>query len=285
MDLKDKVVLVTGGGNGIGRGTALKFAEKGSQLVLADIDPAAAEKVAAEIEEAGGRASVLKVDVASESEVNAMIDRTIDELGALDVLVNNAGVAVGGPADLTPIEDWRWIIDINLMAHVYAVRKVLPYFRERGSGHLVHIASAAGLFGTPGLPAYTLTKFGVYGLAESLAVSLHGTGIGVSVVCPMFVATDITTRGRLTVDPALGMDLETVRTFSHQMLQIAGIPPTQVGEAIVEAVENGRFLVLPHPEVLDIVRSKWEDIEGFLGRMAEAAAQRTLFPASEDPSN
>lgn len=285
MELRDKIALVTGGAHGIGRGTARAFSEKGALLALADIDIAAAEKVVAEIEESGGRAIAIKADVAVESEVNGMIERTIDELGALDVLVNNAGVAVSGPAELTPIEDWRWIVNINLWAHVYAVRKVLPYFKERGSGHLVHVASAAGIFGTPGLPAYTLTKFAVFGLAESLAVSLEGTGIGVSVVCPMFVATDITTRGRLTVDPDLGIDEETMKAFSQQILQVAGIPPEQVGEAIVTAVEEGRFLVLPHPEVLDIARTKWQDPEDYLKRAAEAFAQRTLFPIPEAPSS
>lgn len=281
MEVAGKAVLVTGGGNGIGRGTALEFAKQGSVLAIADIDLAAAEKVAAEIEESGGRAIALKADVAKESEVEAMIDRTIADLGALDVIVNNAGVAVSGPADLTPLEDWRWIVDINLWAHVYAVHKVLPYFKERGSGHFVHIASAAGVFGTPGLPAYTLTKFAVYGLAESLAVSLHGTGIGVSVVCPLFVATDITTRGRMTIDPALGVDEETMKAFSQQMLQTAGISPATVGEAIVSAVEDSRFLVLPHPEVLSMVQAKWADPEAYIPRAAELFAQRTVFPPPE----
>lgn len=274
MDLAGRVVLVTGGGNGIGRGTALEFAKKGSALAIADIDVAGAEKVAAEIEEGGGRAIATKADISSESQVNDMIEHTIAELGALDVLVNNAGVAVSGPADLTPIEDWRWVVDINMWPHVYAIRKVIPYFKERGGGYLVHVASAAGVFGTPGLAAYTMTKFAVYGLAESLAVALHGSGIGVSVVCPLFVATDITTRGRMTVDPGLGVDEQTLQTFSHELLQTAGIPAEQVGRAIVEAVEEGRFLVLPHPEVLGLVQTKWQDPEGFIQRMAGLFGER-----------
>lgn len=274
MDLQGKVVLVTGAANGIGRGTALKFSEKGSRLALADIDAEGLKRVQQEIEESGGEALALRVDVSSEGEVTSMVRRTIEEMGSLDVLVSNAGVSVSGPPELVPIEDWRWIVDINLWAHVYAVRAALPYFKERGSGHFVHVASAAGIFGAPGLSAYSMTKFGVFGLAESLAVSLRGLGIGVSVVCPMFVNTDIVLRGRTTQDPSVEIDPEVLRTFSRELLRSQGIPPEQVGEAIVEAVETGRFLVLPHPEVLRMVQSKWADPDGFIGQASEAAAVR-----------
>lgn len=283
MNLDGKVVLVTGAAHGIGRATAIAFAAKGSRLALADIEVEGLEKTVADIEKGGGRALSLKVDVASEAEASSMIDQTIDEFGTLDVLVNNAGVSVSGPADATPIEDWRWIVDINMWAHVYAMRAALPYFKKRGGGHLVHIASAAGIFGTPGLPAYSMTKFAVYGLAESLAISLRGTGIRVSVVCPMFVDTDIVTRGRLHVEPEVGIDSETWQAFSRELLRAQGIPPEKVADAIVDAVEVGRFLVLPHPEVLGIAQVKWADPESFIGQAAEAAAaRRQLFEQTRE---
>jgi NAD(P)-dependent dehydrogenase (short-subunit alcohol dehydrogenase family) len=279
MDLAGKTVLVTGAAHGIGRATAIAFSRKGAQVAVADIDGEAAEKVVSELEFAGGRAVAITADVSSEDQFNAMVDRAIDDLGDLDVLVSNAGVSVSGPVENVPLEDWRWIVDINMWPHVFGARRLVPYFKEKGSGHLVHVASAAGILGTPGLAAYTMTKFAVFGLAESLAVSLHDFGIGVSVVCPLWVDTEITLRGRLVPDPGMGIDEETLRNFSREMLRMQGIPPEKVGESIVEAVETGRFLVLPHPEVLEFARAKWQDPDGYIGRAAGVFAERRqMFP-------
>ncbi|MGH2555312.1 MAG: SDR family NAD(P)-dependent oxidoreductase, partial [Actinomycetota bacterium] len=217
------------------------------------------------------------VDVASEAEVTEMIRATSADFG-LDILVNNAGVSVSGPADAVPIEDWRWVVDVNLWAHVYAIRAALPIFRERGSGHLVHVSSAGGILGTPGLAAYCMTKFAVYGLAESVAVALHGTGVGVSVVCPLWVDTDITNRGRLTPDPQMGVDEATLKLLGREMLRTQGLPPEKVAESIVSGVEEDRFLILPHPEVQAFATAKWEDPERYIHRAAEVLdARRRLF--------
>ena len=288
MELKDKVVAITGGANGIGRATAFAFGERGAQIFLTDIDEAALDKTRAELEERGSTVETMIVDVTSENEVISMVDRAIGALGDLDVLVNNAGVSVSGPAETIPLEDWRWIVDINLWPHVYAIRAALPYFRKKGSGHLVHVASAAGILGTPGFSAYSMTKFGVYGLAESLAVSLYDTDIGVSVVCPLFVNTDITERGRLTVDPDLGIDAETAKSLGREMLKNIGIPAEQVGAAIAAGVEEGRFLIMPHPELLQYAQIKWADPERYIERAANALVnQRRFFGeqgASKEPS-
>lgn len=282
MDLAGKSVLVTGAAHGIGRATAEAFVAEGASVTLVDIDGAAVKEFGSELSASGKRAFAYEADVTSEEAVGAMIDAAIAEFGSLDVLVNNAGVTVSGPAEETPVADWQWALDINVWPHIYAVRKVLPYFKSRGSGHLVHVASAAGILGTPGLPAYSVTKFAVYGLAESLAVSLHGTGIGVSVVCPLWVDTDITNRGRLTPDPAMGLDERTLKLLGREMLRAQGLPAAKVAEAIVEGVRTGRFLILSHPEVLKFAQSKWEDPERYITRAAEVLnAQRRLFG---DPS-
>ena len=278
MQLAGKTVLVTGGAHGIGRATAKAFAGKGSKVVVTDIHGEAADKAAAEIEASDGEVISFQTDVASEEEFNAMIDRTIDHFGALDVMVSNAGVSVSGPPEATPLEDWKWIVDVNMWPHVFAVRRLSGYFKERGSGHFVHVASAAGILGTPGLSAYTMTKFAVFGLAESQAVSLHGTGVGVSVVCPLWVDTEITMRGRLTPDPEMGVDGETLKALGREMLRMQGIPPEKVAGSIVEAVESNRFLVLPHPEVLGLAQGKWSDPEGYVGRAAAVLnARREMF--------
>jgi NAD(P)-dependent dehydrogenase (short-subunit alcohol dehydrogenase family) len=278
VELVGKTVLVTGAAHGIGRATAQAFASKGSKVVIADIDAEAADDAAAGILTSGGEAISLQADVSSEEQFNGMVDRVIDEYGALDVMVSNAGVSVSGPPEATPIEDWRWIVDVNMWPHVFAVRRLSGYFKQRGSGHFVHVASAAGIFGTPGLSAYTMTKFAVFGLAESLAVSLQGTGVGVSVVCPLWVDTEITMRGRLTPDPEMGIDGETLKMLGREMLRMQGIPPEKVADSIVGAVETGRFLVLPHPEVLDLAQGKWGDPDAYIARAAAVVtAQREMF--------
>ena len=278
VDLKGRTVLITGAAHGIGRATAFAFGEKGAQVLITDIDEVGLEKTRAELEERGIGVGSKVVDVTKEQQVTSMIESAISEMNGLDIVVSNAGVSVAGPAEAVPIEDWRWIVDVNVWPHVYAVRAAIPYFREKGSGYLVNVASAAGILGAPALSAYSLTKFAVYGLAESLAVSLHGTGIGVSVVCPLWVNTDITERGRITVDPDIGMDEGSARAFGREMLRNSGIPPEHVGEAIVNGVLENRFLILPHPEVLQFAQIKWADPESYIARAAEALqSQRRLF--------
>jgi NAD(P)-dependent dehydrogenase (short-subunit alcohol dehydrogenase family) len=284
MELKDKVVAITGGANGIGRATAFAFGDRGAQIFLTDIDEVALDKTRAELEERGSAVETMIVDVTSEKEVVSMVDRAIGAMGDLDVLVNNAGVTVSGPAETVPLEDWRWIVDINMWPHVYAIRAALPYFRKKGSGHLVHVSSAAGILGTPGFSAYSMTKFAVYGLAESVAVTLQDTDIGVSVVCPLWVNTDIGERGRLTIDPDLGLDPDSVRTLGREFLRTTGIPPEKVGEAIVSGVEEGKFLILPHPEVLQFAQIKWSDPERYIERAANAlTTQRRFFGEQGEP--
>ncbi|HVF11865.1 MAG TPA: SDR family NAD(P)-dependent oxidoreductase [Actinomycetota bacterium] len=276
--LDGKVVLVTGAARGIGRAISAEFLTRGARLVLTDIDEAALLQTADELRTTEDSVLAFSADVTSEVQVNEMIHRSISEAGALDVLVLNAGVSVSGPAEVVPIEDWRWITDINMWSHVYAVRAALPYFKERNSGHLVHVSSAAGIFGTPAAAAYCMTKFAVFGLAESLATSLNGTGIGVSVVCPQFVDTDIGLRARVTTAPDSPVGAEDIKQVSRQMMKDSGLPPEKVAQAVVEGVEEDRFLILPHPEILKFAQIKWADPERYIGKASEALkAQGKLF--------
>ena len=168
---------------------------------MADLDATGCSVVASEVEALGRRALVVAADVGRRQDTEAMIDAAIAWQGHLDIVFCNAGVAVAGPPHLIPLEDWEWIASVNLWSHVWAVRRALPHMLERRSGHLVHMASASGLVGNPVTAPYVVTKFAVVGLAESLAVFCRGTGVGVSVVCPMVVDTDIATHGRVTFPP------------------------------------------------------------------------------------
>ena len=268
MDVQGRIAFVTGGANGIGRATSVALAAKGAKVVIADIDIDAARVVAKQIVDDGGDATAVAVDVAKADDFEGFITSLVAEHGRVDIAVLNAGVSVSGPAEQIPLDDWEWITGVNLWQHVYAIRALLPHFKERGDGHFVHVASAAALFGTPGLSPYSMTKFGVLGLAESLAVSLHGSGIGVSVVCPLWVATDIAERGRYSVDPETGIHPDAVKALGGQLLKTSGIPPSDVANAIMDAIDKGTFLVLPHPEVMSMVQAKWADPEGFIARAA-----------------
>lgn len=271
-DLAGRAVLVTGAAQGIGRATALAFADKGCMLSLIDIDADRLDEVRAEVESKGVKAVAMRIDVTQESQVDHMVTETIKALGRLDVMVNNAGVGLNGPAEATSIEDWRWIIDINVWSHIYAVRAVLPYFKDRGEGHLVQIASAAGILGTLDSDAYCATKFAVYGLAESMAIRFHGTGIGVTVVCPQWVATDIVEHGRMASEQEI--DVESAKANLGGVLKAVGIPPEKVAADIVSGVEEDRFLVLPHPGILKFAQLKWSDPEAYIAKASRAQKNR-----------
>lgn len=263
--MHDKVVLITGAANGIGLATSQAFANAGARVVMTDIEEASLADARKLV---GDNSIAFLTDVSSEDDVHAMVERAIEEAGDLDVVVCNAGVAVFGPAENTAIADWRWMTDINVWAHVYAVQAALPYFKEKGSGHFVFISSAAGIFGTLDSVAYCMTKFAVYGLAEALAVSLNGSGIGVSVVCPQWVNTKLVERGRVVVAP--GENADEVRAEMSRKVQAAGIQPESVADAIVAGVKEKRFLILPHPEILPFAQFKWSDPEGYIPKAARA---------------
>jgi NAD(P)-dependent dehydrogenase (short-subunit alcohol dehydrogenase family) len=269
MEFTGTVAVVTGGSSGIGRAAALAFAREGSDVVIADLNEGGAKEVVAEIEGLGRQGLVVQTDVSKRDEVESLVDQSIAWQGHVDLFYSNAGVAVSGPPHRVPLEDWEWIVDINLWAHIWAVRKVLPHMIERGSGHLVHTASAAGLFGGPTITPYNVTKFAVVGLCESLAIYCYSKGIGVSVVCPMFVQTNIMSLARATPEEGESLDMEERRAFAHQMIQQTGIPASTVADEIVAAVRGRRLYVLPHPEVKGMVSDKWNDPDAWIANASQ----------------
>lgn len=279
MDLSDGVAVVTGGASGIGRACALAFAEQGADVVVADIDEDGGEEVAAEVEGAGRKALALKADVSRRGDVERLVRESISWQGHCDLFMSNAGVGVGGSPERIPLEDWEWVVGINLWPHVWATRLVLPHMLERGRGHLVHTASAAGVIGVPSLAPYAMTKFAVVGLAESLAVYCSGRGVGVSVVCPMVVATNITEGSRMTPDAELDPETERmIRERQREMMDSSGIPPSDVATAVLDAVREERLYCFPHPELKGILDAKWEDPDAWVRSTADVwRAQREAF--------
>lgn len=246
MKLADKHVVVTGGASGIGRALSLRFAAEGARaVVVADLDEAGTRKVA---EECGGEPFAL--DVSDEAAVRALVDAAVQRNGAIDLFVSNAGIGIPGGVEARN-EDWQRIWDVNVMAHVYAARAVLPAMIERGEGYLLNTASAAGLLSQIGSAPYAVTKHAAVALAEWLSITHGHQGIKVSVLCPQAVRTAM--------------------TAGSQGGGVAGvdgmIEPEQVADTVVEGLAEERFLILPHPEVAEYMRRKAGDYDRWLRGM------------------
>jgi NAD(P)-dependent dehydrogenase (short-subunit alcohol dehydrogenase family) len=245
MRINDKIVVVTGAANGIGRALARRFRAEGARLVVcADLDGEGAQAVADEI---GGVA--FRTNVALESDIRYLIETVETDHGAIDMFCSNAGIGIGGGAE-APDEGWQRIWDINVMAHVWAARHLVPRMIARGGGYLVNTASAAGLLSQIGSAPYAVTKHAAVGLAEWLAITHGDDGVKVSVLCPQAVRTAMTAGDPDGVASVDGM-----------------IEPEDVAEACVRAIEAEEFLILPHPEVLEYMRRKTNDYGRWIGGM------------------
>lgn len=250
MHIRDKVVLVTGGASGIGQALCRRFHDEGARaVVVVDLDEAGALRVAESI---GGLG--LRCDVAVEADVQRAVATTAERFGPIDLLCSNAGIFFGdGPAGwATSLSNERWqrIWEVNVMAHIYGARAVLPSMIERGQGYLLHTVSAAGLLNQIGDAAYSTTKHAALGFAEALAITHGDQGIRVSVLCPQ------------------GVDTPMVAGIAKSPLAADGLlSPAAVADAVVEGLRSERFLILPHPQVLDYMQRKASDYERWLGGM------------------
>jgi NAD(P)-dependent dehydrogenase (short-subunit alcohol dehydrogenase family) len=254
VQLQGKVVVVTGGGNGIGAAMSRRFvAEGAAAVVVADLDAEAAAAVADEI---GARS--VGVDVSDEAQVDDLVLSTRREHGRIDLFCANAGVGVFGGVEVSD-EDWQRCWDVNVMAHVYAARALLPEWLEQRQGYLLHTASAAGLLTNVGTAPYTATKHAVVGLAEWLSMTHGDAGVKFSCLCPMGVRTNMVAGGK---DVAAGA------VVINQGL----IEPEDCAEATVNGLATERFLILPHPEVAEFVLRKATDHDRWLAGMRRLQA-------------
>ncbi|MBB1244648.1 SDR family NAD(P)-dependent oxidoreductase [Streptomyces durbertensis] len=225
-------VLVTGGASGLGRALARRYAALGARVVVADLDPPE-RPVAAGVES-------LRLDVRSEEEWRAARAWCAREWGGLDVLVNNAGVAAAGRIERLTAADWDWILDVNLRGTVNGCRTFVPLLKRQRSGHLVNVASLAGLMNLPGMASYNVSKAAVISLSDTLRHELAPYGVSTSVVCPGFVPTNLGA-GLRSPDPVLAASAE-------RMIRNGSVTPEQLAETVVAAVDRGRFLVHTHRE-------------------------------------
>ena len=253
MELSGRHVVVTGGASGIGRACALRFADEGARVTVADLDLEGATRTADEI---GGTAH--ETDVGNEQALLELIERA-EQVAPIDVFFSNAGIAgpPGGPPDLLD-DDWDLLWRVNVMSHIWAARALVPKMLERGEGYLLSTASAAGLLTQLGAIGYATTKHAAVAVAEWLDITYRDRGIRVSCLCPQFVNTPMVTEG---------LDVDKLR----QIAQI--IEPEQVADEVVEAIGEERFLILPHPEVAKYMANRGGTHERWLQGMRKLQAQ------------
>jgi NAD(P)-dependent dehydrogenase (short-subunit alcohol dehydrogenase family) len=247
-DFRDKVVVVTGAASGIGRETALAFARRGARLAVVDIDEARLEGVKEELERMGTEVFAHKVDVSVADEMEALCEQVYEELGRVDVLCNNAGVGVAGHFEDVALDDWRWIVGVNLMGVVHGCHYFYPrMIAQGGGGHIVNTASGAGLAPLPFMTAYCCTKYAVVGLSETLRAEAAVNGIGVSTICPGIVDTPITGSAKYCSSTERSTPTE-LRERIMRFYDRRGYTPDRVAAAVVKAVERNKGVTPVCPE-------------------------------------
>ena len=257
MQVSGKIVVVTGGGNGIGRALCEAFHHAGAaRVIVADIDSAAARAVAASIDGAA-----FKCDVGKEKDIIHVIEETERQFGPIELFCSNAGIGggfdplsqnAGGNSD----EPWSRSWAIHVMAHVYAARHLIPRMKARGGGYFLNTISAAGLLSQVGSPAYSATKHGAVGFAENLAISHRAHGIKVSILCPQ------------------GVDTNMLRSIPKGPQSGDGdLSPEQVAQDALKGIEQETFVILPHPQVLGYMRKKSENYDRWIAGMAKIQAK------------
>ncbi len=255
MKLQDKVVVVTGGANGIGRALCKRFAAEGARgVVVADLDLESARQIAGEI-----NGVAVKTDVSIEAEVVVLVAQSVERFGPIDLFCSNAGI--GGVPGFSQVTngDWQRIWEVNVMAHIYAARAVLPAMIERGEGYLLNTASAAGILTQIGSAPYSVTKHAAVAFAEWLAITYGDRGIKVSCLCPQGVRTAM---------------LEAAAEIGTSAFLLQGaIEPEELAEAVVKGLAEDKFLILPHPEVAKYFQNKANDYDRWIGGMRKLQAK------------
>jgi NAD(P)-dependent dehydrogenase (short-subunit alcohol dehydrogenase family) len=269
VKVAQKVAIVTGGGGGIGGALAAKLAQQGARVVVADLDAHAARAVSDGVNaERPGAAISAGGDVSDSAEIQRLIDLAETEFGPVDLYFANAGITGVAGLDISERE-WEQSIDINLRAHTRAAQLLVPLWVERGEGYFVSTASAAGLLTQLGSATYSVTKHAAVGFAEWLNITYGDQGVRVSCLCPMGVNTKLLYSGEET-GSVLGSLATRAVTAAGDVLE-----PTAVADIVLEAIEDERFLILPHPGVLDMYRQKAADYDRWLRGMRRY--QRSLL--------
>lgn len=258
IELKNRVAVITGGGSGIGAAMAHTFKRQGMKIVLADIEPATMDATAAAL---GGDVLTVRTDVRKLDDVHALAARAFERFGGVHLLCNNAGVAVFGGLETMTHRDWEWVLGVNLWGVIHGIEAFVPRMIAQGQGgHIVNTASMAGLVPMQGMGIYVTSKYAVVGLSETLQRDLSAYGIGVSVLCPMIVNTNINASARNRPDELRNPGEE---PFTPPQVDLVGgiIEPDEVADRVLAAVKANELYILTHAAQRDIVRRRCERLD------------------------
>lgn len=262
--------VVTGAASGLGRALCLALAKRNAKLVVSDVQLAGAEETAAEVVRLGGEAVVQRCDVAQADQVEALAALADARFGGTDLVANNAGVGVGGSVGSVSLRDWEWVVGINLWGVIYGCHAFVPRFKRQGSGHVLNIASAAGLLSAPDMAPYNVTKAGVVSLSETLYGELAPRGIGVTVVCPTFFISAIVEGSRFTSTKGDGGS-EAMTKAAKDMMAHTKVKASDVAEAALLSCARDELYCVPMADARWGWRAK---------RLAPQRFYRTLMPAA-----
>jgi len=268
QQFKDRVAVITGGGSGLGRAMAFRFAREGMKIVLADMDEKAMASTEAELKGLGATVLSVKTDVSKGDQVEALAQKALATFGGVHVVANNAGVAEHGAVWENTVADWQWVLGVNVWGVIHGVRVFTPIMlKQETEGHIINTASVAGLLSPPGMGIYCVSKHAVVTLTECLHQDLaeRNAKVKCSVLCPAYVPTGIAHSGRNR--PAEFSD-QRQRSERDRALEEAvrhavahgKITPDQVADAVFEAVRDKKFYILTHKRIKDSVQMRLEDI-------------------------
>lgn len=259
QELHGRVAVVTGAASGMGLAFARRFAAEGMKVVLADVETPALEAAEKSLRESGALVMARRTDVSRWEDVEALADATFERFGSAHVVCNNAGVVTAGPVHRLSLDDWSWVMGVNLWGVIHGVKAFLPRMIEQNEGHMLATASTAGLVSSPAIAPYNVSKFGVVALMETVArdLQLARSDVGASVLCPGEVATRIADSGRNRPD-ANHVETDAERAFyaSAGPLVAKGLDPSDVAEMVVNAIRDKKFWILTHPVWKDILRRR-----------------------------
>jgi len=273
-EFSGKTAFVTGGASGIGLALGRAFAEAGMNVMLADVERSALDSAVSSLHNFGPKVRGVSCDVTDPGSVEAAANAAFEAFGHVHVVCNNAGVAAGGGIDNISLDNWRWVVDVNLMGVLHGIRAFLPHIRAHGEGgHIVNTASMAGMNGGLGFSPYAATKFAVVAMSEGLAMQLKPHGIGVSVLCPSYVRTRIGESGR-NRQPRYGETprLDPASPAGQMVAEIArrldaGLEPSDVAARVLSAISEDALYVFTHPNMREEVDERFAAIQAAMDRV------------------
>ena len=259
--------VLTGAASGLGRALACELAGRAARILMADVDEVGLAETARLVEQRGGKARTIRCDVASIDDMRRLHAEATQWLGDVDLLVNNAGVAVGGAVGDVPLEDWAWIVGINQWGVIHGCHLFLPAMKKRGRGHVLNVASIAAFACGADMGPYNVTKAAVVALSETLAGELASTGVGVTVLCPFFFTTNIAKSARSS---SAGVSPDIV----ERIMKRTPVQADEVARRALAACDRGRLYVFPHTEAKAIAALKRTLPETFLRKLGPMAVKR-----------